>query len=1147
MGRSFRLLWLITGFLPGCLFGQIDPAAPGLESRAGIVRPLTVFQTRYRLRAGEPAKIDAPPETLDFLLHAKSRHVRIDGKEARGIVVGPNRARDQMLLAASLTMKPGEYTVTLSAVSEAGEERAADVDVTLDPMQPVPSNSTVPPVVLLNGWQRLGVGLNGLSTCPTSTPEETFGQLGSELMNQNNVPVVYWFDNCVEDLNGPIEDLGNILGDVLNLIRYTNGTLVPEVDLVSHSMGGLIVRAYLAGMQSGYSFAPPANSRIRKFVEIATPNFGSFLAANYYQGGVDLIGTQALEMLPGSKFLWQLNTWNQGTDDLRGVDALAIIGDEGTWPNSSGSPGLSDGVVSITSASINFARDASRTRIVNHCHIASSADSLLSPIDCVGDAIAMASETIGAVLSFLADDTAGWTIGATFSTNYPYGGALATVENTTQYVNDVSQVQFDGSTLTQNPQYAIFSGDFLRAGQGTVQFVSASLGSLQATRAVPSGTYADFRLKLGPFISSVVPLQQNTTALIVTSGGSITINGYGFGQQCSGCQVLAASAGSTTYYLLPVSSWSDGAISASFLPATMPNLVVPGLVIIYVELSSSAWDSINIMAASLSPTIVVTPASFQFACTVGGTIPAAQSIQITNSGGGTLNWSATTSATWLSVAAASGTAPSTLSVLVSPTGLGAGTYTGSVQISAAGASNSPVSVTVTLTVAPAQPVLAVSPQALTFNYTVGVTILAAQSIQVTNSGGGTLNWSATTSATWLTVAAASGTAPSTLSVLVSPTGLGAGTYTGSVQISAAGASNSPVSVAVTLTVAPAPPVLAVSPQALTFNSTVGGTTPAAQGISITNTGGGALSWVASASAAWVGLSPASGTAPAMLSVSANPATLAAGSYSATVLITAAGATGSAAAVSVALVVQTPQPAITGVSVSGGGADIAQNAWVSIYGVNLAPANVGAGLTWSSAPSFAFGEMPTQLQGVSVTVNGKPAYIYFISPAQVNVLTPLDSTTGPVTVEVNNGITTSAAFTANLQAAAPGLLRFGDGIHIAAEHADYILLGPASMSVPDYTFTPATRGETILLFGDGFGLPVTTLMAGSDVQLGALPTWPQVTIGGTAADVQWAGLISPGLYQINVVVPPNAASGDDQVIATYAGASSPTGAMIPVSQ
>jgi uncharacterized protein (TIGR03437 family) len=243
-----------------------------------------------------------------------------------------------------------------------------------------------------------------------------------------------------------------------------------------------------------------------------------------------------------------------------------------------------------------------------------------------------------------------------------------------------------------------------------------------------------------------------------------------------------------------------------------------------------------------------------------------------------------------------------------------------------------------------------------------------------------------------------------------------------------------------------------------------------------------------------------------------------------------------------------EPTITGVGVSGGGADIAQNAWISIYGSNLAPASVGTGLTWSSAPSFASGQMPTALGGVSVTVNGKPAYIYFVSAAQINVLTPLDSATGSVAVEVNNGTATSAAYTANLEASSPGFLRFGDGIHIAAEHAGYTLLGPASMSVPGYTFTPATPGETILLFGDGFGLPVSTLTAGSDVQTGALPTpWPQVTIGGTTATVQFAGLISPGLYQINVVVPSNAANGDNQVIATYGGASSPTGAMIPVAQ
>ena len=240
-------------------------------------------------------------------------------------------------------------------------------------------------------------------------------------------------------------------------------------------------------------------------------------------------------------------------------------------------------------------------------------------------------------------------------------------------------------------------------------------------------------------------------------------------------------------------------------------------------------------------------------------------------------------------------------------------------------------------------------------------------------------------------------------------------------------------------------------------------------------------------------------------------------------------------------------AITGVAVSGGGIDIAQNAWIEIYGANLAPASAAGGLTWSGAPSFADGQMPTSLDGVSVTVDGNPAYVYFICPTQINVLTPLDSTTGPVAVVVNNGTTTTDAFAANLQAAAPGFLRFGGGVYIAALHADYSYLGPASMSVPGDTFTPAAPGETIMLFGDGFGLPSTALTAGSMYQSSPLSTLPQITIGGTTATPTYAGLISPGLYQINVIVPATAANGDNQVIATYAGFASPTGAMIPVAR
>jgi hypothetical protein len=89
-----------------------------------------------------------------------------------------------------------------------------------------------------------------------------------------------------------------------------------------------------------------------------------------------------------------------------------------------------------------------------------------------------------------------------------------------------------------------------------------------------------------------------------------------------------------------------------------------------------------------------------FSGTAGGANPAAQTLNITNSGAGTLNWSATSSQTWLTLSATSGTAPSSPSVSVNTTGLAAGTYNANITITGTGATNSPVTVPVTLTVNP---------------------------------------------------------------------------------------------------------------------------------------------------------------------------------------------------------------------------------------------------------------------------------------------------------------------------------------------------------------------------------------------------------------------------------------------------------------
>ena len=98
------------------------------------------------------------------------------------------------------------------------------------------------------------------------------------------------------------------------------------MDVVGYSMGGLIVRSYLSGKQEAQGqFTPPPNILIGKVIFIATPHFGSPVAALAFGGS-----TQADELSSGSHFLMDLNTWNQNRDDLRGIDAIAIAGTGGT-------------------------------------------------------------------------------------------------------------------------------------------------------------------------------------------------------------------------------------------------------------------------------------------------------------------------------------------------------------------------------------------------------------------------------------------------------------------------------------------------------------------------------------------------------------------------------------------------------------------------------------------------------------------------------------------------------------------------------------------------------------------------------------------------------------------------------------------------
>ena len=127
-------------------------------------------------------------------------------------------------------------------------------------------------------------------------------------------------------------------------------------------MGGLVIRSYLSGQSDGMPvvFNPPATPGIRRAIFLGTPHFGTTVAVIL---GVDI---QTAEMSPGSSFLLALNSWNQGTDDLRGIPAIAIGGSGGTGVEST-IKGFDDGIVTLTSSSLGFYRPGV-TRIVPDCH-----------------------------------------------------------------------------------------------------------------------------------------------------------------------------------------------------------------------------------------------------------------------------------------------------------------------------------------------------------------------------------------------------------------------------------------------------------------------------------------------------------------------------------------------------------------------------------------------------------------------------------------------------------------------------------------------------------------------------------------------------------------------------------------------------------
>lgn len=221
--------------------------------------------------------------------------------------------------------------------------------------------------------------------------------------------------------------------------------------------------------------------------------------------------------------------------------------------------------------------------------------------------------------------------------------------------------------------------------------------------------------------------------------------------------------------------------------------------------------------------------------------------------------------------------------------------------------------------------------------------------------------------------------------------------------------------------------------------------------------------------------------------------------------------------------------------------IAANTFVTIKGSSLAATK----RSWQKS-DFANNTLPSSLDNVTVTLNGEPAYISFISPAQINILSPTDlPASGTVQLVVTSNGLASAPVVVQVQAAAPSFFLFNSDKYIAATHSDNVsLVGPPTL-FPNAS-TPAKPGETIVLYANGLGATNPPATNGQIITVAApLVATPVVTFNNMPAQVAFAGLSASGLYQINVQVPTGLPDGDASVVVQVTGAMSPDGALITI--
>jgi hypothetical protein len=330
-----------------------------------------------------------------------------------------------------------------------------------------------------------------------------------------------------------------------------------------------------------------------------------------------------------------------------------------------------------------------------------------------------------------------------------------------------------------------------------------------------------------------------------------------------------------------------------------------------VSMSGTGIQGLNAM-----PALTASTSSLAFSAVAGGAAPVTQALTIGANPSSALAFAVSADQAWITLSTASGTTSSAIQVGANTNGMAAGNYSGHVMVSAAGVTNSPMSIAVALTVsAPQTHALTAAPSSLAFSGVAGAASPATQSLVIGENPAAAVAYTVAADQAWMTLSAASGTTSSAIQVGANTSGLAAGNYTGHVIVTAAGVTNSPMSVTVTLAVTAAQThALTAAPSALAFSMVLGGAAPAAQTLTVGENPAGALPFTITGDQPWINMSFFSGTTPGTIQVSVtNLNGMAAGNYSGHLIVSAAGVSNSPMSIPVTLAITAAQTNLLNVS------------------------------------------------------------------------------------------------------------------------------------------------------------------------------------------------------------------------------------------